>query len=196
MAVDGRATVVDDFGGADPTTVIRLDALQFTRLCGGRSLPAARPAEIGFDGDAEVGQRIVENLNYVIYACHRRNPLPRKITDPCLCPDGIVRGTGDQHQFVDTEVGQSHDIAGHRIPKCHREPKVVGVAPAARHRLRSNDVQPAASSTSAMLNPYQPSPHAATRRNAASLLPPSTTGIWRLRGLGLMRTLSNATNSP
>ena len=66
VAVDGRATVVDDFGGADPTTVIRLDALQFTRLCGGRFLPAARTAEIGFDGDAEVGQRIVENLNYVI----------------------------------------------------------------------------------------------------------------------------------
>ena len=66
VAVDGRAAVVDDFGGADPTTVIRLDAVQFTRLCGGRPMFDALPADIAYDGDAEVGQRIVEHLNYVI----------------------------------------------------------------------------------------------------------------------------------
>jgi len=65
VAVDGsagRASVVDDFGGADPTAVIRLDALDFARLAGGR-IPSA-PVE--YDGDAEVGRRIVEKLNYVI----------------------------------------------------------------------------------------------------------------------------------
>jgi uncharacterized protein (TIGR03083 family) len=62
VAVDGRAAVVDDFGGIAPTAVIRLDALDFVRLCGGR----VATAPIEFEGDAEVGQRIVENLNYII----------------------------------------------------------------------------------------------------------------------------------
>ncbi|MCP9274565.1 maleylpyruvate isomerase family mycothiol-dependent enzyme [Mycolicibacterium arenosum] len=62
-AVDGRAAVVDDFGGAEPTTVIRLDGLQFTKLAGGR---ASASAEVEYAGDAEVGRRIVDNLAYVI----------------------------------------------------------------------------------------------------------------------------------
>src|SRR6202046_5002430 len=37
VAVDGRAQVVDDFGGSDPNTTIRLDGLLFTRLAGGRT---------------------------------------------------------------------------------------------------------------------------------------------------------------
>ncbi len=62
VAVEGRAATVDDFGGAEPTTVIRLDALDFVRLCGGR-VPSA---PVDFDGDVEVGQRVVDKLNYVI----------------------------------------------------------------------------------------------------------------------------------
>ena len=33
--------------------------------------------------------------------------LPGQVADPRLGPDRIVRGTRDQHQFVDTDVGQS-----------------------------------------------------------------------------------------
>jgi uncharacterized protein (TIGR03083 family) len=66
VAVDGRASVVDDFADAAPTTVIRLDGLQFTRLGGGRPLGTDRPRDVEFEGDAEVGQRIVEHLAYVI----------------------------------------------------------------------------------------------------------------------------------
>jgi len=65
VAVDGRAAVVDEFD-AEPTAVIRLDGLQFTRLCGGRPLCETRPDTIEFDGDEQVGQRVVDNLNYVI----------------------------------------------------------------------------------------------------------------------------------
>lgn len=65
VAVDGRAAVVDEFADT-PTTVVRLDGLQFTRLCGGRPLGDDRPREIEFDGDAEVGQRIVDHMAYVI----------------------------------------------------------------------------------------------------------------------------------
>jgi translation initiation factor 1 (eIF-1/SUI1) len=54
--------VVDDFGGADPTTVIRVDGLHFTRLCGGR----IKPGDVEIQGDYATGRRIVENLNYVI----------------------------------------------------------------------------------------------------------------------------------
>lgn len=62
VAVDGRAAVVDDFGGSAPTATIRLDALDFARLCGGR----VDSAPVAYDGDAEVGKRIVAKLNYVI----------------------------------------------------------------------------------------------------------------------------------
>ncbi|MGB3482489.1 MAG: maleylpyruvate isomerase family mycothiol-dependent enzyme [Mycobacterium sp.] len=63
IAVDGRAAVVEDFGGAEPTTVVRLDGLQFARLCGGRSASAAG---VEISGDEEVGRRIVDNLAFVI----------------------------------------------------------------------------------------------------------------------------------
>jgi len=66
VAVDGRAALVEDFGGAEPTTVVTLDGLQFTRLAGGRGLVDYRPADIDYSGDAVVGKRIVENLAYVI----------------------------------------------------------------------------------------------------------------------------------
>jgi uncharacterized protein (TIGR03083 family) len=66
VAVDGRASVVDDFDGAAPTTVIGLDGLQFSRLCGGRPMGTDRPSAVEFDGDAEVGRRIVDHLAYVI----------------------------------------------------------------------------------------------------------------------------------
>lgn len=62
VVVDGRARVVDDFGGQSPTATIRMDGLAFTRVAGGR----AAPGEIDLDGDREVAARIVENLNYVI----------------------------------------------------------------------------------------------------------------------------------
>lgn len=66
IAVDGRAGLVDDFGAADPTAAITVDALQFSRLAGGRPLLPERPQAIDYGGDREVGTRIVENLAYVI----------------------------------------------------------------------------------------------------------------------------------
>ncbi len=63
VAVDGRAQVVDDFGGSDPTTTIRLDGLLFTRLAGGRTDDTAG-VELG--GDTAVGSRVIEHLNFVI----------------------------------------------------------------------------------------------------------------------------------
>jgi len=66
VAVDGRAQVVDDFGGQEPTATIRLDALQFTRLAGGRPMCPARAQDVELGGDKEVAARIVERLNFVI----------------------------------------------------------------------------------------------------------------------------------
>lgn len=66
VSVDDRAQVVDDFGGQEPTVTIRLDALQFTRLAGGRSLCPARPKDVKLSGDEDVARRIVEHLNFVI----------------------------------------------------------------------------------------------------------------------------------
>lgn len=66
VAVEGRAKVVDDFGGDDPTTTIELDGLLFTRLAGGR-VPLTEHADaIRYGGDEAVGRRIVEHLNYVV----------------------------------------------------------------------------------------------------------------------------------
>ena len=66
VAVDGRAAVVEDFAAQAPTVTIRLDGLQFTRLCGGRPMTTARPHAIDYDGDIEAGTRIVANLAYAI----------------------------------------------------------------------------------------------------------------------------------
>lgn len=63
---EGRAAVVEDFGGAEPTIGITVDGLQFTRLAGGRPMLAERAQSIDYAGDAAAGARIVENLNYVI----------------------------------------------------------------------------------------------------------------------------------
>ena len=63
VAVDGRAQVVDDFGGQDATSTIRVDGLLFTRLAGGRTDNAA---SVELSGDTAVGSRIVEHLNFVI----------------------------------------------------------------------------------------------------------------------------------
>lgn len=64
--VDGRAAVVDDFGGPEPTATIRLDGLQFTRLTGGRPMCPTRAKDIELDGDKGVADRVVEHLNFVI----------------------------------------------------------------------------------------------------------------------------------
>lgn len=64
--VDGRAAVIDDFGGQEPTATIRLDGLQFTRLTGGRPMCPTRSKDIQLDGDKGVANQIVEHLNFVI----------------------------------------------------------------------------------------------------------------------------------
>ncbi len=63
VAFEGRALVVDDFGGLEPTASIRLDGLLLARLAGGRTDDTAG-VELG--GDTEVGARIVEHVNFVI----------------------------------------------------------------------------------------------------------------------------------
>ena len=62
----GRAAVVDDFGGAEPTVAIALDGLQFTRIAGGRPMLGDRSTDIHYAGDTGAGERIVANLAYVI----------------------------------------------------------------------------------------------------------------------------------
>jgi uncharacterized protein (TIGR03083 family) len=66
VIVDGRAQVVDDFGGLGPTAAIRLDGLQFTRLAGGRPMCPARSQDVELGGDTDLAARIVERLNFVI----------------------------------------------------------------------------------------------------------------------------------
>lgn len=66
VAVDGRAALVEDFGGAEPTVALTLDGLQFSRLAGGRPLMAGRSEGVDYAGDTAAGARIIENLNYVI----------------------------------------------------------------------------------------------------------------------------------
>jgi uncharacterized protein (TIGR03083 family) len=66
ISVDGRAQLIEDFGGLEPTATIRVDALQFTRLAGGRPMCPARTQDIQLDGDRDVAARIVERLNFVI----------------------------------------------------------------------------------------------------------------------------------
>jgi uncharacterized protein (TIGR03083 family) len=64
VVVDGRARLVEDFGGLEPTATIRADGVLFTRLAGGRTDSAAGGVELS--GDKDVAARIVEHLNYTI----------------------------------------------------------------------------------------------------------------------------------
>jgi uncharacterized protein (TIGR03083 family) len=64
--VDGRARLVDDFGGQEPTATIRLDGLQFTRLSGGRPMSPARAQGIELGGDKDVAAQVADHLNFVI----------------------------------------------------------------------------------------------------------------------------------
>ena len=66
VVVNGRARLVDRFEEGPATSTIRLDAMLFTRLAGGRTTAAEHPGEIGLSGDVQVGQRIAERLNFVV----------------------------------------------------------------------------------------------------------------------------------
>ena len=66
VSVDGRAQVVDDFGGLEPTATIRLDGLQFTRLAGGRPMCPARARDVELGGHKDLASRVVDRLNFVI----------------------------------------------------------------------------------------------------------------------------------
>jgi uncharacterized protein (TIGR03083 family) len=66
VIVDGRAQLVDDFGGQEPTATIRLDGLQFTRLSGGRPMCPARAQDIELGGDKDVAAQVADHLNFVI----------------------------------------------------------------------------------------------------------------------------------
>lgn len=62
VAVDGRAAVVDQLDGP-ATTTVRTDVLTFTRLAGGRSTDTAA---VVVDGDADLGERVLANLAFMI----------------------------------------------------------------------------------------------------------------------------------
>lgn len=66
VAIQGRGRVVQDFGAEQPTSTITLDAVLFTRIAGGRTTAASHDEAVSYGGDAVVGRRIVEHLNYVI----------------------------------------------------------------------------------------------------------------------------------
>jgi uncharacterized protein (TIGR03083 family) len=63
LVVDGRARLVDA-PDRPVTTTVTLSSALFVRLAGGRVDPAGHLAEIGITGDAELGRRVVGNLNF------------------------------------------------------------------------------------------------------------------------------------
>ncbi len=64
VAVADRASVVDSLAG--PSTVeLRMPVGTFTRLAGGR-LAASAATGVEIRGDAELGQRILDNLAYTV----------------------------------------------------------------------------------------------------------------------------------
>jgi uncharacterized protein (TIGR03083 family) len=65
VAVDGRAKVVDEFD-RDPTTTIRLDAVLFARLAGGRTTAAENVTAIELGGDVDLGRQVTDRLKFVM----------------------------------------------------------------------------------------------------------------------------------
>ena len=66
IRVEGRATVVDDLGGA-PTVGIELSATHYLRLTGGRHDPGVAATDgVRFTGDEALGARLVDNMSFTI----------------------------------------------------------------------------------------------------------------------------------
>ena len=65
VVIEGRGRVVEDFGGQQPTSTIRVDGLLFTRLACGR-VRSAPAGSVELAGDHDVAARIVEHLNYTM----------------------------------------------------------------------------------------------------------------------------------
>ncbi|TCO48842.1 maleylpyruvate isomerase family mycothiol-dependent enzyme [Actinocrispum wychmicini] len=65
VLVDGRAKVVDSLPGPATVTLVLTSSL-FARLCGGRTPVGERVAEIHFDGDRELGERVAHALPFTI----------------------------------------------------------------------------------------------------------------------------------
>jgi uncharacterized protein (TIGR03083 family) len=67
VAVDGRATVIDEPGPDRPATAgLALPSDLFARLAGGRVDVQSRLAEVAITGDAELGRRVVDSLAFTI----------------------------------------------------------------------------------------------------------------------------------
>jgi uncharacterized protein (TIGR03083 family) len=64
VTVDGRARLVEDFDGVEPTVTIELPVANFRRLIGARVDPSE--ATVTITGDVPVGEKIIANLGYVI----------------------------------------------------------------------------------------------------------------------------------
>ncbi|MFW0791771.1 maleylpyruvate isomerase family mycothiol-dependent enzyme [Gordonia sp. CPCC 205333] len=62
--VQQRASLVDDFGSSTPDLTLTVDAVELARLVGGRR--SADPTSVGVEGDAELADRVIASLNYVI----------------------------------------------------------------------------------------------------------------------------------
>ena len=196
VAVDGRAARGGRLRGrAAPTTTIRMDGLQFTRLCGGRPMFDALPPDIEFDGDAEVGQRIVEHLNYVIPVsshCRARSPTHAS---------ALIGSSGDSRPAPVRRYRRRPAAPGRREPDRAVPPPAedpggrvgsrgtnCGATRRSRRPLRRR----------ARLNPYQPSPYFGDppqRRVTVAAQNHRDTCRFR-RGLGFTRTLSKSANSP
>jgi uncharacterized protein (TIGR03083 family) len=65
IAVEGRAALVDSLPGP-ATVVVRLSSNLFARLAGGRTPASARLGEITFEGDTDLGTRVVHALPFTI----------------------------------------------------------------------------------------------------------------------------------
>jgi hypothetical protein len=101
----------------------------------------------------------------------------------------ILRRRLDEYEFLDRQCRQGEYVARLASVECDSEVQSLTSRPSSRHSSANTARRSRTASTPARLNPYQPSPHAATRRSAASLLPLTTMGICRPRtGFGLTRT--------
>jgi ubiquinone biosynthesis protein UbiJ len=62
----GRAKVVDSGDGGAPAVTVTMDTETFLVLAVGRQTAEQRAGQITVDGDADLGQAIVGNLNMMI----------------------------------------------------------------------------------------------------------------------------------
>ena len=151
--------------------------------------PSSRPAfSLGSPGSAGTNSAARTRQSRKGVRKHALGPALRQSGNPAPTAPGSSGGASTMTNSSTPNSANAAPSAGRGSRSATASRSSPRSRPDSRHSSIAGRRRSATAATPSRLKPYQPSPQAATRRIAASLLPPSTTGMRRSRaGFGLTR---------